>query len=48
VGMLIDAKLRLPSQIAEELCLNSQDIESLCAVEPGTLENKVVTLRLAN
>jgi Zn-dependent peptidase ImmA (M78 family)/DNA-binding XRE family transcriptional regulator len=48
VGMLIEAKIRLPSQIGEELCLNSQDIESLCAVDPGTLENKVVTLRLAN
>ena len=48
VGMIIDAKIRLPSQICEELCLNSQDIESLCGVAPGTLENKVVTLRLAN
>jgi hypothetical protein len=29
----------------EGLCLNSQDIESLCTVPSGTLENKVITLR---
>ncbi len=48
IGMLIEFKLKLPSQITEELCLNSQDVESLCAVPPGTLQNKVITLRLAN
>ena len=30
ITMLIDAKIRMPAQIPEELCLNSQDIESLC------------------
>ena len=38
--MLIDAKIMSPSQIGEELCLNSQDIESLCALDLGALENK--------
>jgi hypothetical protein len=38
--MLIDAKIMSPSQIGEELCLNSQDFESLCALDLGALENK--------
>jgi Zn-dependent peptidase ImmA (M78 family)/DNA-binding XRE family transcriptional regulator len=42
ISMLIDNKLMHPSQIAEELLLNADDIESLCGVEPGTLQNKVV------
>jgi Zn-dependent peptidase ImmA (M78 family)/DNA-binding XRE family transcriptional regulator len=45
IEMLLNSEIMLPSQIAEELCLNSQDIESLCTVPSGTLENKVITLR---
>lgn len=40
--MLIDNKLKLPAQIAEEIILNADDIESLCALPPGTLQNKIV------
>jgi hypothetical protein len=29
-------------QIAEEIVLNVDDIESLCALPPGTLQNKIV------
>ena len=42
VRMLIDNKLKLPSQIAEEIVLNADDIESLCSLRPGTLQDKVV------
>jgi hypothetical protein len=48
IGKLIEAKIKMPSEIAEELFLNAEDIESLCAVPSGTLQNKVVTLRFAN
>jgi Zn-dependent peptidase ImmA (M78 family)/transcriptional regulator with XRE-family HTH domain len=46
IGMLIDAKVKLPAQIAEELVLNSEDIESLCSIAPGTLQNKVVAFKI--
>jgi Zn-dependent peptidase ImmA (M78 family)/DNA-binding XRE family transcriptional regulator len=46
IDMLVASRRKYPSQIAEELALNAQDIESLCAVPPGTLLNKVVPLRL--
>jgi hypothetical protein len=45
--MLIDAKIKMPSQIAEDLMLNAADIESLCAVPTGTLQqNKIVAFKL--
>jgi Zn-dependent peptidase ImmA (M78 family) len=45
IGMLIEAKVKMPSEIAEELFLNACDIESLCAVRRGMLQNKVVALK---
>ena len=46
INMLIEAKVKLPAQIAEELVLNAEDIESLCAVPPGTLQpSKIVSFR---
>jgi Zn-dependent peptidase ImmA (M78 family)/DNA-binding XRE family transcriptional regulator len=45
--MVLEARLKQPTQIAEELALNASDVESLCAVPSGTLQNKVVRLRLA-
>lgn len=48
VAMVFEGGLKLPSQIAEELALNAADIESLCALPPGTLQNKVVRLRFAD
>jgi Zn-dependent peptidase ImmA (M78 family)/transcriptional regulator with XRE-family HTH domain len=48
LGMIIDSKRILPARIAEELCLNPQDVESLCGVNPGTLEKKIIQLRLVN
>jgi Zn-dependent peptidase ImmA (M78 family)/transcriptional regulator with XRE-family HTH domain len=45
--MLIENKIKLPAQIAEELLLNASDVESLCALPPGTLQNKVVAFKLA-
>jgi Zn-dependent peptidase ImmA (M78 family)/DNA-binding XRE family transcriptional regulator len=45
ISMLIDNKIKLPVQIAEELMLNTNDIESLCAVPTGTLQNKVVAFK---
>jgi Zn-dependent peptidase ImmA (M78 family)/DNA-binding XRE family transcriptional regulator len=48
IGMLIEAKVKMPSEIAEELLLNAEDIEALCAVPLGTLQNKVIMLKFAN
>jgi hypothetical protein len=45
--MLIDNKIKLPAQIAEELLLNASDVESLCGLPPGTLQNKVLAFKLA-
>jgi Zn-dependent peptidase ImmA (M78 family)/DNA-binding XRE family transcriptional regulator len=47
VTMLIENRVKLPAQIAEDLLLNPEDIESLCSVPAGTLQqNKVVQFRL--
>jgi Zn-dependent peptidase ImmA (M78 family) len=40
--MLIENKIKLPAQIAEDLVLNAEDIEAICALPPGALQNKVV------
>jgi Zn-dependent peptidase ImmA (M78 family)/DNA-binding XRE family transcriptional regulator len=45
IDMLVDNKIKLPGQIAEELMLNAGDIESLCGVQAGTLQNKVVAFK---
>jgi Zn-dependent peptidase ImmA (M78 family) len=47
LGMILESRTLLPSRIVEELCLNPQDVESLCSVDPGTLEQKVIPLRFA-
>jgi Zn-dependent peptidase ImmA (M78 family) len=41
--MLIDHKIKLPAEIAEDLVMNATDVESICALPAGTLQNKVVT-----
>ena len=46
IQMILEARKKFPAQIAEELALNAEDIESLSALEVGTLQNKVVPLRL--
>jgi hypothetical protein len=45
--MLIDNKIKLPTQIAEDLVMNADDIESICALPPGTLQNKVVVFKFS-
>jgi Zn-dependent peptidase ImmA (M78 family)/DNA-binding XRE family transcriptional regulator len=41
--MLIDHKVKLPAQIVDDIVLNVDDIERLCALSSGTLQQKVVT-----
>ena len=43
--MLIDNRIKLPAQIAEDLVMNADDIESICALPSGTLQNKVVAFK---
>ncbi len=45
--MLIDNGIKLPAQIADELVMNADDVESICALPPGTLQNKVVAFKLS-
>ena len=45
VEMIINSRRKGPEQIAEELAINSNDIESLCGLPRGTLVSKVVALR---
>jgi Zn-dependent peptidase ImmA (M78 family) len=45
--MVIDNKIKLPAQIAEDLLMNADDIESICALPPGTLQNKVLVFKFA-
>jgi Zn-dependent peptidase ImmA (M78 family)/transcriptional regulator with XRE-family HTH domain len=46
VNMLIENGVKLPAQIAEELLLSPEDVESLCSMPAGTLQrNKVVQFR---
>ena len=46
--MLIGNKIKSPAQIAEDLVMNVEDIESICALPRGALQNKVLTFKLAN
>ena len=41
--MLIDNKVKLPAEIAEDVLLNASDVESLCSMPAGSLQNKVVS-----
>jgi hypothetical protein len=41
--MLIDGRIKMPAEIAEELLLNAEDVESLCSLPKGTLQNKVLS-----
>jgi Zn-dependent peptidase ImmA (M78 family) len=43
--MLIDNRIKVPTQIAEDLVMNAADIESICALPSGTLQNKVVAFK---
>jgi Zn-dependent peptidase ImmA (M78 family)/DNA-binding XRE family transcriptional regulator len=43
VQMLIDNKVKLPAEIAEDLFLNAEDVESLCSLPKGALQNKVLS-----
>jgi hypothetical protein len=40
--MLIESKIKPPAGIAEDVLLNASDVESLFALPPGALQNKVV------
>jgi len=42
VQMLIENKVKMPTEIAEDVLLNATDVESLCSLPPGSLQNKVV------
>jgi Zn-dependent peptidase ImmA (M78 family) len=42
VLMLIESKIKPPAEIAEDVLLNACDVESLCALPPGALQNKVI------
>lgn len=42
VQMLIDNKIKSPTQIAEDIVINAADVESLCSLPAGTLQNKVL------
>lgn len=44
--MIVESGARSPSVVAEELALNGDDIEALVGLASGTLQNKVVPLRL--
>ena len=41
--MLIDSKIKLPAEIAEDVLINATDVESLCSLPAGTLQNKVLS-----
>jgi Zn-dependent peptidase ImmA (M78 family)/DNA-binding XRE family transcriptional regulator len=43
VQMLIDSKVKLPAEIAEDVLLNAADVESLCSLPAGSLQNKVLS-----
>ena len=43
VQMLIDNKVKLPAEIAEDVLLNASDVESLCSLPAGSLQNKVLS-----
>jgi Zn-dependent peptidase ImmA (M78 family) len=46
IEMLAQSSLRTPNEIVDELAINPADIESLTALPPGALQNKVVSLHL--
>ena len=41
--MLIDNKVKLPTEIAEDVLLNPSDVESLCSLPAGSLQKKVLS-----
>jgi hypothetical protein len=43
VQMLIDNRGKLPTEIAEDVLLNASDVESLCSLPAGSLQNKVLS-----
>jgi hypothetical protein len=43
VQMLIDTRGKLPTEIAEDVLLNANDVESLCSLPAGSLQNKVLS-----
>lgn len=43
VQMLIENRVKMPAEIAEDVLLNAADVESLCALPAGTLQNKVIS-----
>ena len=43
VQMLIDNKVKMPAEIAEDVLLNASDVESLCSLPAGSLQNKVLS-----
>jgi len=43
VQMLIDNRVKLPTEIADDVLLNASDVESLCSLPVGSLQNKVLS-----
>lgn len=41
--MLIDNRIKMPAEIAEDLLLNAADVESLCSLPAGSLQQKVLS-----
>ncbi|MGH7061125.1 MAG: hypothetical protein ACREFH_12100, partial [Stellaceae bacterium] len=46
LNMLIENRVQSRAQIVEALKLNPADVESLCGMETGFLDEKVVPIRL--
>jgi hypothetical protein len=40
VNMLVENGVKLPAQVAEQLLLNPNDVESLCSLQAGALQRK--------
>lgn len=43
VKMLINDRVKLPTEIADDVLLNASDVESLCSLPVGSLPNKVLS-----
>lgn len=43
VQMLIDNRIKLPGEIAEDVLLNASDVEVLCSLPAGGLQNNVLS-----
>jgi Zn-dependent peptidase ImmA (M78 family)/transcriptional regulator with XRE-family HTH domain len=44
-NMLIENGIKLPTEVVEDLLLNANDVEAICGLTPGTLQNKIVPFK---